>query len=44
MALGEAAWEVIDRIANKYSGAAYSRDRELIVALIEPGWQRVGVG
>jgi PPOX class probable F420-dependent enzyme len=41
---GAAAWEIIDRIATKYSGAAYPRDRELIVALIEPGWQRVGVG
>ncbi|KJK41981.1 pyridoxamine 5'-phosphate oxidase [Lentzea aerocolonigenes] len=34
---GDAAWEVVDRIAQKYIGAPYSRDEERVVALIEPG-------
>jgi PPOX class probable F420-dependent enzyme len=39
---GDAAWEIIDRIAAKYIGAPYSRDLERVVALIEPDRQSVG--
>lgn len=41
---GDAAWEIVDRIAAKYTGQPYSRDQERIVALIEPSVQRVGMG
>jgi len=41
---GDAAWEVIDRIAVKYTGQPYPRGEERIVALIEPSVQRVGMG
>ena len=40
---GEAAWPVIDEIAQKYIGAPYSRDEERVVAVIEPERQIVGV-
>jgi PPOX class probable F420-dependent enzyme len=33
---GDAAWEIVDRIAMKYIGVPYSRGEERIVALIEP--------
>lgn len=33
---GDAAWEIIDRIADKYIGAPYARDSERVVALIKP--------
>jgi PPOX class probable F420-dependent enzyme len=41
---GDPAWEVIDRIATKYTGQPYPRGEERIVALIEPSVQRVGIG
>jgi PPOX class probable F420-dependent enzyme len=41
---GDAAWEVIDRIAAKYTGQPYPRGQERVVALIEPSVQRVGIG
>ena len=41
---GDAAWEVMDRIATKYTGQPYPRGQERIVALIEPSVQRVGIG
>ena len=41
---GDGAWEIIDRIATRYTGQPYSRDQERIVALIEPSIQRVGIG
>jgi len=41
---GDAAWEVIDRIATRYTGQPYPRGEERIVALIEPSVQRVGIG
>ena len=41
---GEAAWEIVDRIAVKYIGQPYPRDQERVVALIEPSVQRVGMG
>jgi PPOX class probable F420-dependent enzyme len=40
---GDAAWEIIDRIATKYTGAPYSRGQERIVAVIEPERQTIGV-
>jgi PPOX class probable F420-dependent enzyme len=39
---GEAAWEVVDRIATKYIGGPYSRDEERHVALIELDRQTMG--
>lgn len=39
---GDAAWEVIDRIAQKYIGQPYGRDAERVVALIEPTRQIAG--
>jgi PPOX class probable F420-dependent enzyme len=39
---GDAAWEIVDRIATKYIGGPYSRDEERIIALIEPGRQGIG--
>jgi PPOX class probable F420-dependent enzyme len=41
---GDAAWAVMDRIATKYTGQAYPRGQERVVALIEPSVQRVGMG
>ena len=39
---GDAAWEVVDRIAQKYIGQPYGRDAERVVALIEPVRQIAG--
>ncbi|WP_329252801.1 MULTISPECIES: PPOX class F420-dependent oxidoreductase [Actinoallomurus] len=39
---GDAAWEVVDRIAAKYIGGPYSRAEERVVALIEPDRQSLG--
>ncbi|MFI9818688.1 TIGR03618 family F420-dependent PPOX class oxidoreductase [Saccharothrix variisporea] len=39
---GDAAWEIVDRIATKYIGGPYSRDEQRVVLLIEPELQRVG--
>jgi PPOX class probable F420-dependent enzyme len=41
---GDAAWEIIDQISAKYTGAPYSRGQERVVAVIEPERQIVGVG
>jgi PPOX class probable F420-dependent enzyme len=41
---GDAGWEIIDRIATKYTGGPYTRSQERIVALIEPEHQSVGMG
>lgn len=41
---GDPAWEIIDQIAAKYTGAPYSRDLERVVGVIEPEHQTVGVG
>jgi PPOX class probable F420-dependent enzyme len=41
---GDAAWEIIDRISTKYTGAPYSRQEERVVAVIEPERQTVGIG
>jgi PPOX class probable F420-dependent enzyme len=40
---GDAAWEIIDRLAAKYIGAPYSRELDRIVLVIEPVRQNVGV-
>ncbi|SEP20553.1 PPOX class F420-dependent oxidoreductase [Amycolatopsis saalfeldensis] len=39
---GDAAWEIVDRIAVKYIGAPYSREEARVVALIEPDRQSAG--
>jgi PPOX class probable F420-dependent enzyme len=39
---GDAAWEIVDRIAAKYIGAPYSREEERVIALIEPDRQSAG--
>jgi PPOX class probable F420-dependent enzyme len=41
---GDAAWEIIDQLATKYTGAPYPRGQERVVAVIEPKPQNVGVG
>lgn len=41
---GDAAWEIIDRLAMKYTGQPYPRDLARVVAVIEPERQTVGVG
>ncbi|HWF74959.1 MAG TPA: TIGR03618 family F420-dependent PPOX class oxidoreductase [Solirubrobacteraceae bacterium] len=40
---GDAAWEIIDRISTKYTGAPYPRREERVVAVIEPERQTVGI-
>ncbi|MEV4057314.1 PPOX class F420-dependent oxidoreductase [Amycolatopsis sp. NPDC049688] len=41
---GDAAWEIVDRIATKYIGGPYSREQPRVVALIEVERQSVGMG
>jgi PPOX class probable F420-dependent enzyme len=41
---GDAAWEIIDQLATKYTGGPYPRGQERVVAVIEPEQQTVGVG
>jgi PPOX class probable F420-dependent enzyme len=41
---GEAAWEIVDQLAIKYTGVPYSRDQKRVVGLIEPERQIVGIG
>jgi len=36
---GDAAWEIVDRIAAKYTDHPYPREHERVVALIEPDQQ-----
>jgi PPOX class probable F420-dependent enzyme len=33
---GDEGWQIVDRIATKYTGGPYSRDEERVIALIEP--------
>jgi hypothetical protein len=40
---GDAAREIVDRIAARYTGQPYPRDQKRVVALIEPSVQRVGM-
>ncbi|MBM7862661.1 pyridoxamine 5'-phosphate oxidase family protein [Lentzea nigeriaca] len=39
---GDAAWEVVDRIATKYIGKPCSRDEQRVVPLIEPDRRQAG--
>ncbi|TDV57885.1 PPOX class F420-dependent oxidoreductase [Actinophytocola oryzae] len=41
---GDLAWEIVDRLATKYTGSPYPRGQERVVAVIEPERQTVGVG
>jgi PPOX class probable F420-dependent enzyme len=41
---GDAAWEIVDRIARKYIGQPYSRDQVRVVGLIEVDRQSIGMG
>jgi hypothetical protein len=41
---GDEAWEIIDRLAIKYTGVPYSREMERVVAVIEPDRQSFGMG
>ncbi|WIY05188.1 TIGR03618 family F420-dependent PPOX class oxidoreductase [Amycolatopsis mongoliensis] len=41
---GDAAWEIVDRIATKYIGQPYGRDQLRVVGLIEVDRQRIGMG
>ena len=41
---GDAAWDIIDRLATKYTRQPYPRSQERVVAVIEPERQTVGVG
>ncbi|BCY12104.1 PPOX class F420-dependent oxidoreductase [Actinoplanes sp. L3-i22] len=41
---GDAGWEIVDRIAAKYTGGSYPREEERIIALIEPTAQKLGLG
>ena len=41
---GDAAWEIIDEIARKYTGGPYSRGVERVVAVVEPERQTIGIG
>lgn len=41
---GDAAWEIIDQLAIKYSGEPYPRGQERVVALVEPDRQTIGIG
>jgi PPOX class probable F420-dependent enzyme len=40
---GDAAWEIIDQIAMKYTGQPYSRTQERVVAVVEPDRQIIGM-
>jgi PPOX class probable F420-dependent enzyme len=40
---GDTAWEIIDQLSAKYTGAPYPRGQERVVAVIEPERQTVGV-
>jgi PPOX class probable F420-dependent enzyme len=40
--VGEVAWEIVDRIAEKYIGMPYTREEERVVAVIQVERQRVG--
>ncbi|MET0416456.1 MAG: PPOX class F420-dependent oxidoreductase [Actinoplanes sp.] len=41
---GDAGWEIVDRIAQKYSGQSYPRGEERVAAVIEVDRQKVGLG
>jgi PPOX class probable F420-dependent enzyme len=39
---GDAGWEIVDRIATKYTGGPYPRTEQRVIALIEPDRQSLG--
>jgi PPOX class probable F420-dependent enzyme len=39
---GDAGWEIVDRIATKYTGGPYPRTEQRVVVLIEPDRQSLG--
>ncbi|TCC43359.1 TIGR03618 family F420-dependent PPOX class oxidoreductase [Kribbella sindirgiensis] len=41
---GDAGWDLVDQIAQKYIGRPYGRDVERVVGVIEVDHQTVGVG
>jgi hypothetical protein len=41
---GDAAWQIIDQLAAKYTGAPYPRGQERVVAVVEPERQTIGIG
>jgi PPOX class probable F420-dependent enzyme len=41
---GDAAWQIVDQLSAKYTGAPYPRGQERVVAVIEPERQTVGIG
>lgn len=41
---GDAAWQIIDHLSTKYTGAPYPRSEERIVAIVELERQTVGIG
>lgn len=41
---GDAAWQIIDQLSTKYTGAPYPRGQERVVTVIEPERQTVGAG
>ncbi|MBB1151911.1 MULTISPECIES: PPOX class F420-dependent oxidoreductase [Amycolatopsis] len=40
---GDPAWEIVDEVAKKYIGQAYTREQVRVVGLIEPEKQSVGM-
>jgi PPOX class probable F420-dependent enzyme len=40
----DAAWQIVDQLATKYTGAPYPRGQKRVVAVIEPERQTVGIG
>ena len=40
---GDAAWDIIDQLATKYTGVPYPRGQERVVAVIGPERQAVGI-
>ncbi len=41
---GDAAWEIVDELAIRCTGAPYPRSQERVVAIIEPERQTMGAG
>lgn len=41
---GDAGWELVDQIAQKYIGQPYGRDQDRVIGVIEADHQTVGIG
>ena len=41
---GPEGWAIIDAISVKYQGTPYGREMELVAYVIEPEWQKAGLG